>query len=168
MSVPLDHEAQSATNLISSLLSQVLLNQSSVSEEVMELYQRHQNKNTRATDDELCGVLCAQILKFTQVFVLVDALDEFNAETGNREHLLIQLQKILEQDPARLLITSRHNVECSFSDAKYIDIRASDADIREYLHSRVLSNSSIKFRVRIDATLKNLIMDRLANNAKGM
>lgn len=154
--------------MIGSLLSQVLLNQSSVSEEVIELYQKHQSMNTRASDDELCGVLCAQILKFTQVFVLVDALDEFNAETGNREHLIIPLQKILEQDPTRLLTTSRYNVECIFSDAKHIEIRASDSDIREYLRCRVLSNSSIKFRVRIDATLKTLIIDRLANNAKGM
>ena len=166
--VPLDHEAQSATNIIGSLLSQVLLKPSNVSKEVMELYQKCQRMNTRATDDELCGILCAQLLKFTQVFVLVDALDEFNAETGNREHLIIQLQEILKQDTARLLITSRHNVECSFSDAKHIEIRASDADIREYLRFRVLSNSSLKFRVRLDATLQTSIIDRLAENAKGM
>ena len=168
MLAPLDHEAQSTTNMIDSLLSQVLLNQSSVSTEVMDLYQKCQRMNTRATDDELCGVLCAQLLKFTQVFVLVDALDEFNAETGNRENFIRQLQKIVEQNPTRLLVTSRHNVECSFSDAKHIEIRASDADIREYLRFRVLSNSSMKFRVRLDATLQTSIIDRLAENAKGM
>ena len=168
MLVPLDHEAQSTTNMIVSLLSQVLLKQSSISEEVRDLYQKYQNLDTRATDDELCDVLCTQLLKFTQVFVLVDALDEFYAATGNREHFIDQLQKILEQDPTRLLITSRHNVQCSFSDAKHIEIRASDADIREYLRFRVLGNSSTKFRVRLDATLKTLIIDTLASNAKGM
>lgn len=100
--------------------------------------------------------------------MLVYALDEFNADTGNRGHLIFQLQEILEQDPTRLLIISRHNVECSFSDAKHIEIRASDADIREYLRFRVLSNSFINFRVRLDATLETLIIDRLAGNAKGM
>lgn len=63
MLIPLDHEAQSATNLIANLLSQLSLNRSNVSKEVIDLNEKCLSENTRATDDELCGVLCAQILK---------------------------------------------------------------------------------------------------------
>ena len=164
-----ERELQLTTNLIGALLQQIVLKRRRVFPEIIELYQRHQTSRTRATTDDLCEVLCGEIQKFNAVFVLIDALDEFNGATGDREPLIIQLRRILEMHSARLMITSRDNVkiESSIPDALHLQIRASDEDIRNYLVAQI-SENLIKFRVKPDTTLQLSIIDILAWNAKDM
>lgn len=134
----------------------------------MGLYEKHQRNRTQATVNEICEILCVELRRFRKVFVLVDALDEFNADDGQREPLISPLEKLLGEPPVRLMITSRYNVEVGFPDKARIDIRASDQDIRRYVYSRVSGNSSTTFRVKLDTKLQESVINQLAANAQGM
>lgn len=164
-----DQDAQSTASLVGALLRQSLQKRGSLSAEVEALYQRHKSSRTRATADELCEVLCTEMQNFVKVFVLVDAIDEYNGACGDRETFIAPLLKILEQPPARLLITSRHNasIASSFPSSARVEIEAAEADIRKYLESRLSVQSSASFRVKLDSTLRISVIDTLTNNAKG-
>ena len=151
-------------------MQQIVLQSGDVSDELMALYQKHDGGRTPATTDELCAILSIEIRKFEQVFILVDALDEFRGDSGHRAPLIDQLRELLKECPSRLMITSRHNtrIEWSLPTAVHIEIRASNEDIRNYLESRLLGDSSMVFRVKLDNALQKSIIDTLTSRAQGM
>ena len=165
-----DQETQLVANLIGSLLRQIVRSKNVISTELMMLYEKHLEKRTRASVDELCSVLCSEIRTFTRVFVLVDAMDEFNEKIGDRAPLVTQLTRVMQQHQIRLMITSRHNadIEKTFPSAVSVEIRASDEDVRKYLESRIQGVSSSTFRVKLDSQLQHAIVENVANNVRGM
>ena len=165
-----DQQTQSTANLIGAFLQQIVLRRKDVSNELMALYQKHDRGRTRATVDELRESLCIEIRKMEQVFFLVDALDEFCGNSGDRAPLIAQLQELSKERTSRLLITSRHNtsIEWKLPAAVHIEVRASGEDIRSYIESRLLGASPIGFRVKLDDAIRHSIIDTLINNAQGM
>jgi hypothetical protein len=159
---------QTATNIVASLLQQLLHQQTDIPEEVKLLHEDHVTKGTRPPLLTCSKILQTTIRRFTKVFVVVDALDECSEEDGVRKIFSMLLNQIAPD--SNLLITSRHTavIESMFEGATRIEIRASHKDIRNYLSARITENSQLVRYIKIDPTLLGTILDTITSKADGM
>ncbi len=166
----IEHDEQTATNLIGSLLQQVLQKKSVISDGIMTMYWQHLSQRTRPSLSDLSSSLRLESKDFTNVFVLVDALDECTEANGVRESLLEELRGQLVEPNTHLMITSRFitGLEYDSNEVMVLEIRASDDDIEEYLHCRMLKERRLARHVENDERLHDAIIRTIVNSSKGM
>jgi hypothetical protein len=130
--------AQTVSNLIASLVRQLVQDRSVISDGIKTLYELHHYRGTHPTLDELTEALESEIRTYSKVFVIVDALDEC-PEDGTRANLLGELQSLT--GTVNLLVTSRglSSIARQFEGASRLDIRATDGDVRRYIEGRIAS-----------------------------
>ncbi|CAG8390262.1 unnamed protein product [Penicillium salamii] len=107
---------------------------------VIDLYENHHKHNSRPSVDELVNVFQAVVALFSRVNIVIDALDECQADDSLQRFLSIvfSLQAKSGLDIS-LLATSRHNgaIEALFGPSLRLEISAGKEDIRSYLDQRV-------------------------------
>ena len=81
----------------------------SVPEKVKTLYDRHKDKGTRPSFDEISKVLRSIVADYSRAFIIVDALDECQEE--GRRNLLSEMFCIQAETGASLFTTSRDILE---------------------------------------------------------
>ena len=69
-------EPEKVVTLIGSLLQQIVLRQSDISDDICRLYKTHVTKHTRPSILEYSTLLKAECRSLSTLFVVVDALDE--------------------------------------------------------------------------------------------
>ena len=79
--------------------------------------------------------------RYSKVFIMIDALDELVEH--NRGHLINNIQSLAIT--VNLMVTSRPlaSIGPFFRDAKSIDIRANEQDVRKYIKHRILNNARL-------------------------
>jgi len=107
-----DREVQNPRNLLASLWRQLYDTDTSLPDDVQELYKRRIKSNTEATLDEVVAMLKTQIWRHSVVHLLIDALDECPEDGKVRMTVIQRLQGILaatkpDTVKVRLLVTSR-------------------------------------------------------------
>ena len=133
-----EQDCQTDSNLIASLLQQLAQTNPLISDEILLLYNDRIEKQTRPTLDEWSRLLQAEASQFSEIFVIIDALDECSDYT--RASLLSVIQKLPN---SHLLVTSRHiltverEFKCEFKATTSLEICERDEDIRRYLESRI-------------------------------
>jgi hypothetical protein len=159
---------QTAVNLISSLLKQLIQQQPAISDNILDLYRHHHSRQTHPPLNEYSRLLQAEASHFSKVFIVIDALDECSEDGRIREHFLAEVQKLLPK--ARLLVTSRNipNIERNFEGAARLEILAKDKDIERYLESRIESQPLLASYVRADSKLRADILSTIVKKAHGM
>jgi hypothetical protein len=133
---------------------------------VEELYKLHDTAKTHHSFDEISSVLTEAIRKFSQVFLVVDALDECS-EKSCRE-LLSNLQDLQKKTGMKLLATSRHTVDFrrSFEECAILEIKANEIDVRAVLDSQMGVLSAC---VTTDnSALRNKVKEEIAAAVDGM
>ena len=165
-----DQEEQSAKNLIGSLVRQVAHRKTTLSDDVLGLYHDHALKGSRPTINELSNLLYSEIGRLSEVFILVDAMDECSVNDYTREELLTILQRLLGMPNVRLMITSRPvaSVETHLQGMTYLEIRAADEDIRTYIENRLPKERRLIPYVRGDDAFRVSIVDTIIAKAQGM
>ena len=105
---------------------------------------------------------------FNDVFVVIDALDEYTEEDGSRGKFLAGIQKL--QPNIRLLVTSRRllNIEHEFGRSIRLEIRATNEDITRYLDDRIQEEKRLRKHVKGDPFLHNTIVNTIVGNSQGM
>jgi hypothetical protein len=155
---------QTVLNLTASLLKQMLQDHPRVSSGIKTFYEHYQRRGDRPTVGETTKVLKAQFTLFSKVFIIVDALDECSEADGTRADLVETLRS-LRAENVNLMVTSRDipsiDLVHDFKDAKRLDIQARDEDVRAYVGSHIS-------RHRFASNLKQAIVDKIVENAKGM
>jgi archaellum biogenesis ATPase FlaH len=139
----------------------------SISDEVLLLY--HQNfKTNRPTLNDWSKLLQSEARRFSNVFVIIDALDELTESNSTRDTFLDEIRKI--QPNTNLLVTSRNisSIEREFRKAARVEICASDEDIRRYLEFRIRKESRLSHNIGTDRPLQSKIVNTLAEKAQGM
>ena len=161
-----EQEQQTSVNLISSLLQQLVEQQSSVPDEVHSLWEEHTRRRTRPGLAECSRLLQSIASAFSKVFIVIDALDESSEIT--RDDLIAEIQKLASR--LHLMATSRHNanIEQSFSDSIQLEIQAHDADVKAYIRTQIDKRERLKKFVRADPSLQEMIETKLASKAQGM
>jgi len=106
------------------------------------------------------------IASFSNVFLVIDALDESNE--GTRDGLITEIRKL----PLRLhlLCTSRRipDIEQQFSGSASQEVRASDNDVENYIVKRIEQNVRLRKHVNEDPRLLEAITRSLVAKIDGM
>ena len=158
-------QEQRYENLVASLLRQLAQSQSSLPNEVRNLYNSHHIRNTRPSITELLSVLSSVVDSFSKVFIVVDALDECaNAE---RKHLLRELFTLQARSQVNIFATSRFlpEIEAQFSKSMSLEIRAAEEDVRRYLENQILQLPSCVLR---NTALQQQITSQIIDLIDGM
>ncbi|KAL5585678.1 hypothetical protein FOVSG1_013370 [Fusarium oxysporum f. sp. vasinfectum] len=134
-------DKQTAEDLLASLLKQLAQSQSSLPESVKSLHDKHKDKGTRPSLDEVSGALYSFAALYSRTFIIIDALDE--APFGDRHKFLAALSNLRQGWQAHLNIftTSRPEVASHFEEHfnGYMprEIRAADSDVLSYVNGRL-------------------------------
>jgi Cdc6-like AAA superfamily ATPase len=128
-------DEQKIDDLLASLLKQLAQDQSSLPGSVKDLYDRHKEKRTRPSPDEISKALQSVAAMYTRVFIIVDALDECQASDGCRTRFLSELFNLQTKHRTNILATSRFIPEIvdRFKGSVLLEVRASTEDVERYL-----------------------------------
>lgn len=161
-----ERDVQSPVNLMASLWRQLVLDHP-ISSMVKDLHRRHDETGTQPSLDEVVEVLRSVIQTFSEVFVVVDGLDECPEDDNIRQTLLISLQEV--QPTTHLMFTSRPhvNIVTDFPESVTLNIRASDDDVENYLDGRMKERGLAKL-LRGHIELQNDIRTTILDISDGM
>ena len=161
------HE-QKLENLLASLLKQFVQGQPSVSDRVKTLYDRHKDKRTRPSLDEISRALHYVTSLYSRAFIIVDALDECQVNNECRALFLSELSYLQVQCGANIFMTSRFDPEITekFDGIISLEIRASDEDMLRYINERM--PSLLRTRISKHADFQSTIRDALLKAVDGM
>jgi Cdc6-like AAA superfamily ATPase len=129
-------QEQNPTDMLASLLKQLIQEQHSVPESVKSLYERHQKqKRKRPSLEEISKILHSVVADYSRVFILIDALDEYQTSNGVRRKFLSEIFNLQVKTGVNLFTTSRFIPEIirEFEESISLEIRASSEDVQRYL-----------------------------------
>ncbi|TKA81417.1 hypothetical protein B0A49_00656 [Cryomyces minteri] len=158
-------EQHEGKDLVAALLRQLVQQLPALPEAVNDLYMRHHQRRTLPTRHELSEVLRSVASGFSQVFLVVDALDECWEENNTRAEFLHSIKEV--KLFANTLVTSRPipAIERVFEQEPKQEIRASDGDVRAYVEAKIETELN---HVSAKPSLQTEIVDKVAAKAKGM
>ena len=126
-----------------SIIKQLTQCQPSLPESVKELYERHKDRRTRPSLDELLRTLQFLAITYSRVFFVVDALDECQASDGCRKVFLSQLFDLQKKCPVNIFATARPIPEIAEKfNGITLEIRAHESDVRKYLEGCISQTES--------------------------
>ncbi|KAE8368005.1 hypothetical protein BDV27DRAFT_154483 [Aspergillus caelatus] len=160
------HE-QRYTDLLLSLLKQLVQGQPFIPNVVRILYDECKRRESRPTHEGILSTLYSVAGSYSRIFIVIDALDECQVSNEDRARFLHLIFGIQERTKANILVTSRfvHEIEKRFEKSIRLEIRASDIDVQRYLERRLQSFPSF---VLHNPTLQAEIKTKLARAVDGM
>ncbi|KAF2262026.1 hypothetical protein CC78DRAFT_582948 [Lojkania enalia] len=96
---------QTASNLVSSLLQQLLLQRSNIPDQILSKYHYHTMRNSRPSLEDWSTLLASELRLWPRTFLVINALDE--CEENTRFEFLACIKKLPNTS---LLVTSRPNI----------------------------------------------------------
>lgn len=156
---------QKVEDLLASLLKQLSQGQPSLPESVGSLYDRHKDKRTRPSFDEISNALRAVVGMYSRVFVLIDALDECQVSNDCRTRFLTEIFHLQATYGVNVFATSRFipQIRERFNDSITLEVRASDQDVQQYLKARIVQSES-----KLLATISEEIQTGITKAVDGM
>ncbi|KAF5639783.1 ankyrin repeat [Fusarium tjaetaba] len=157
-------DEQKVDHLLHGILRQLVQDLSSMPVIVKSLYKKHYNKGTQASIEEVSATVQSVADLFTQVYIIVDALDELKATEGCRNRFLEEILKVQAQCNAKVFATSRFVPEITeiLKGGTTIEIRAHHEDARSFLGCKV-SQSGQLFQAH-----REVIVTEIAKAVDGM
>ncbi|KAJ7094770.1 hypothetical protein C8R44DRAFT_951374, partial [Mycena epipterygia] len=157
-------DTHSPSNLLASLWRQLVLRKP-IGSDVHELYQKHREPRTRPTLYEAQTVLRSVIREYSNVFILIDALDEY--PEAQRDDLLWRLSRLGPR--INLLVTSRPHITINhITSFEMLEIRAREGDIRKYLEGRILKSPRLSKHIENSPDLRETMEARIVQRSDGM
>ncbi|KAJ7728906.1 hypothetical protein B0H16DRAFT_233196 [Mycena metata] len=165
----LDHkeiQSHSLPNLFAALWQQLVFEiPIAAGSPVHRLYQEHHEKRTRPTLAQSYELLTTIISKLSQVFILVDALDEYPEDQRN---VLLKYLTDINDPPIKLLLAARPNISLSFPNITTVNISGSQKDIRKYLHQKITESKHLSSHVKKSPELRREIITKILDAVGGM
>jgi hypothetical protein len=140
-----------------------------MSDGIATLYDTHMKKRTRPSFKEYSLILQSEAQRFSDIFIVIDALDECSEAYDTRGILLTEIKKL--QPTPHLLVTARPHISqvvSTFPDAVHLEIRASPEDIKKYIQWRLKAEPRLRTHIKNDTELEKAIIDTIVRNVKGM
>ena len=164
-----DQLNQTTPRLLSSIARQLFEQRPALLPQVKDFRKKHRDSNTRPTLKDYSELLSSMVRQFSQVYLMVDALDEcaeVDGERNTKRHLFVNELKQLQSSTDRslhLLITSRPlpDIEQDLRDALKLEIRASNDDITAYVKWKISHSRKLTRYTDEDSTLEQEITDSL-------
>ena len=161
-----DAEKHNVPDLLMSLVCQLTFPEPALSADLADFYEAHGSGAKRPSHEACMQLLRSIVSRYTKVFLVIDAFDEYPEEC--RDLLLTELQHL--QPRLNMLVTSRDlpTIERLLSEAVRLDVRAGSDDILRYLRERIAKSGRLKPHIDKDLTLCSLISMTIAARADGM
>ncbi|GAQ42408.1 hypothetical protein TRIVIDRAFT_229138 [Aspergillus niger] len=144
---------ESVLDLLLSLLRQLAVKGAYLHPTIQEMHKRHTEARTRPSMTEVKTELVKIAREYKDVFIVVDALDEYCSSSAEELNaLLTTLFNLQKEAPINIMATSRpHSQKLSSFDRLAVrcvtkEIRAQDGDIEVYLNSR-MTNADEEFAI---------------------
>ncbi|KAF7365903.1 Ankyrin [Mycena venus] len=161
-----EEDTQTPTYLISALWRQLVLGRD-LGSLPKKLYQQHFEKGTTPSLEEVDGILRDTIAKFSKVYIIVDAIDEY-PELQRR----ILLRRLTAMGPTvNLMITSRPHIPTdpfSFPNIQTLEIRATAEDLRRYVDAHIDMSPRLSKHVQNRPQLQADIHSKINSTVDGM
>jgi Cdc6-like AAA superfamily ATPase len=160
------HE-QKSSDLIVSLLKQLVEEQPSIPDVVRNLFSRHKPKRTRPSPDEVLSALHCVTALYSRTFIIIDALDECQVSHEGRGKFLKEIFDLQAKIGVNVFATSRfiREIENKFDKSIRLEIHARDVDVRKYLDSKMENFQSFVLK---NPSLQAEIKSTIAKAADGM
>jgi hypothetical protein len=162
--------SQSLEYFIGAIVRQLIERRNCVPTEAQALYKRHIGKHIKPTYAEYMDLLQSLAKEYTEVYIVIDALDECIDKGG--EIIWSDLLHKLERSIAnlRLLFTSRHVDDSTgiLKRSTRIEIRASQSDLELFIRAQAGSKPLLSHFCRENHNLENEIVHAVASKADGM
>ena len=163
---------QDPVNVLGSIAKQIARHDAQAFTVLEKYYQRISSNGdiSRSTSaEDLRDVVIDMTTNLSNIFLVVDGLDECASDRSNIVELLTSLNRPSCND-VRVLFASRneHDIRAVLSDFAQISIAAKSADLKTYFAAelqRRIDKGSLKLR---NPSLKEHIMERIVNKADGM
>ncbi|KAK0438163.1 uncharacterized protein EV420DRAFT_1769796 [Desarmillaria tabescens] len=158
---------QTVTNVICSLLKQFIQARLSLTDSIKSFYNRYSRNGTRPSLDGITNLLSQELEPFRHVYIILDALDEFNKNLGGRKELIDILRAL--GDNICLLVTSRniHTIRSLFVADTKLDIRADGADIRKTILVK-LKQGYLPISLKGGKNIREKILKTVVEKADGV
>jgi hypothetical protein len=158
---------QSALSLLAALLKQLVQSRPDIVAPVTHLYEDHLKRRSRPSLDEIFRVLRSIFSAYTNIFIIVDALDECSDRYGVRGQLIDKLHELQMSHDVRLLFTSRFIPEITqkFHLKSTLEVRATKEDVERFLASQI---PRLRNFIRRDEEIKHAIQDGIIKAVDGM
>jgi hypothetical protein len=157
-------DEQKVQDLLSSLLKQLSEKRTSVPDAVKDLYTRYKATSTRPQFDKVSKALRSVASTYSEVFIVVDALDE--CESTCRTRLLDEMMEIHAGAGANIFATSRPaEMNDLFKAGGRLEIRAHENDVRRYLNGNMYRLPGFVSR---NTALQEEIMTVISRHVQGM
>jgi hypothetical protein len=163
-----EQSEQTTTNMISSILQQLLQKLPRIPQDLLDIYESNIRKNTRPALQEILQLLEYVISEIPRTYLVIDALDECTDINGTRSQLIRQMLKL----PAdlKILCTSRDlpDIEQLFGEEDELRIQAQSTDVEKFLIERIDKSSRLKKHVLADPSLLKEITTTIIARVEGM
>lgn len=139
----------------------------SIPDSIEALYTHHEIKRTRPLLDEISKALYSVIANYSRVFIVIDALDEYQISDRDRRRFLSEIFNLQGQSQANLFVTSRFipSIEKEFEGSASLEIRARDEDVGRYIDGNI---SELPSFVRSNLELQAEVRRAIINAVDGM
>jgi hypothetical protein len=158
-------DSQTPSRLLAGLWRQLVLDRDigSIAE---NLYKQHWEKGTVPSLEEVVNVLNSSLKEFSQVFVIVDAMDEY---PEFQREILLQKLAVMGSN-VNLMITSRPNIspEPSLSNLETLDIQAAPEDIQAYINAQIKLSLRLSKHIQKKSVLREQIHAKITEAVDGM
>ena len=163
-----EHE-QGPPALLASLLKQLVQQKSPIPDHVKELYGQLSNgtKPSRPSFKMMFESLLLTVASFSQVYIVVDALDELQQDSQVVQAFLSKLSELKAQKSVNLMLTSRaipRVTDFIQSDVR-LEVRAKKEDVMRYIDAHM--KGLPKF-VSKNADLQQTIKESIVDAVDGM
>jgi hypothetical protein len=132
------HE-QKPADLLVSLLKQLFQERTPMPETIRSLYDRHKDKRSRPSLDEILKELHSVVRLYSKVYIIIDALDECQASDDSSRQFLRNVFNLQSQAHGNIFATSRFipEIESQFEGCIRKEIWAQHDDVLRYLDGRI-------------------------------
>lgn len=162
--------SQNVESFLGTIARQLIEQRQTISEDVHALHESHRGKGTTPTRVEYLTLLQSLATKCSEVYIVIDALDECIDNKGESiwDDLLSQLMGSILN--LRLLCTSRDIDDTGgiLSSSTCIEIQASDADIEVYVQAQIKSKRRLRLFCDKNPAFQNEIPQVIKLKAHGM
>ncbi|KAJ6592423.1 ankyrin repeat-containing domain protein [Mycena capillaripes] len=127
------------------------------------LYKQHQKKGTVPSLEEVVNMLSSSLKEFSQVFIIVDAMDEY--PEFQRKILLKQLAAMGSN--VNLMITSRPNISASpeLPNVETLEIAPLPEDIQKFVNAQIDSSPRLSKHVQRQPKLRQDIHSKISSKS---
>ncbi|KAJ7312219.1 hypothetical protein DFH08DRAFT_447865, partial [Mycena albidolilacea] len=130
-------DSQTPPKLLAALWRQLVLSKD-IGSDAKELYKQHSQKGTSPSPQEIAGILTSSLKEFSQVFIVIDAIDEYPEDQRFilLKHLTEQMHLSLSM---KLMVTSRPHVPVgpTLPNVETLEIGAMPEDIQKFVNAQI-------------------------------